>query len=97
MTATATQHTPGPWEIDQGSGFVIPAAGGGMVAEAAGDNEAQREANAKLIAAAPNLQQACQYALNHLRATDNPAPDQVQARERQLVAALEDALRLSSA
>jgi len=60
----SAQHTPGPWiatwkfeigpvskEDDQSFGMVIP------IADALGDN---REANARLIAAAPQLLLACE-------------------------------------
>lgn len=50
----AQMHTPGPWTVDD-STLIIPANGGGSVAEAYGDTTEQAEANARLIAQSPNL------------------------------------------
>lgn len=46
-------HTPGPWSADHDN--VRTPADGGMVAKVAGDTDAQAYANARLIAAAPDL------------------------------------------
>ena len=55
---TKAKHTPGPWEADAlGS---IRSVGGWFVAEALhAESEAKGQANARLIAAAPDLLRAC--------------------------------------
>ena len=40
----------------------------------------------------PKLLQACEYARNHFRCTDNPMPDQIKARETELVKVLDAAI-----
>ena len=58
MTTTKATHTPGPWTFDEATGMVI-AANGGVVKETPTDDEQISEeeaaANARLIAAAPEL------------------------------------------
>jgi len=62
-------HTPGPWEINQrvdnpcGIDAFISIANVHGVAYAFGDTKEQREANAHLIAAAPDLLEACKAVL----------------------------------
>lgn len=46
-------HTPGPWVADHDN--VRTPDDGGMVAKVAGDTDSQAYANARLIAAAPDL------------------------------------------
>ena len=71
------EHTPGPWEVDQKEPWVINS-GWGCIAEAyfgqvIGNNgqrkkvaSGEAEANAHLIAAAPDLLEACTLALSTL-------------------------------
>ncbi len=70
------QHTKGPWNIrelpggSQIHGSIGPPLGGPPVfAECFGPNH---EANARLIAAAPDLLEACQIALNDLSGPGPP-------------------------
>ncbi len=46
-----TAHTPGPWEVEPKDGCVYKADSDRLIANVAGPSE--REANARLIAAAP--------------------------------------------
>lgn len=66
-----TNHTPGPWEnmehsdvVMSQSGWVV-AQGGPIGGSRPPDNEAF--ANARLIAAAPDLLEACKATLNEMR------------------------------
>lgn len=54
-------HTPGPWEWDQ---FAALSNGDVVIAQA---ESLPRDSNARLIAAAPDLLAACQYALPIMR------------------------------
>lgn len=59
-------HTPGEWKVDPASPYQV-AHGYSTVAEAAMTYGLQRAiANAKLIAAAPDLLEACELAKQHL-------------------------------
>lgn len=60
-TETSTKHTPGPWACPQG--LEIIAADGRVITfidDGEYDDPSEAEANAKLIAAAPDLLSACQ-------------------------------------
>ena len=59
-----SKHTPGPWEAD-GEGYIF-GPGTSMIAETRGwgDDSINEVANARLIAAAPDLLEACKLALN---------------------------------
>lgn len=70
---TKPQHTPGPWKYD-GAGFgnirPVKETGRNIVyfGRAEGSEEfKERDANARLIAAAPDLLEACKLALERLR------------------------------
>lgn len=72
------KYTPGPWIEDDELGWVIPTDTrtqyGGAIAHAYGDNEEQQAANARLIAAAPELLEA----LEDLdRILDGPLADSI--------------------
>jgi len=82
-TKTKAQHTPGPWEIRPFEGVYgvfskedneVPVAttdyGGDMLEGA--DCQLTQEANARLIAAAPELLEACKTALSKLNELDRP-------------------------
>lgn len=69
MNTTNTQHTPGPWKVlnDLASGHLVPIdAENGIHVALAFTNPPypQHEANACLIAAAPDLLAACKLALS---------------------------------
>lgn len=49
----SAQRTPGPWRTFGSDGVAIEAQGGTVVANAAGRSIGERQANARLIAAAP--------------------------------------------
>lgn len=70
-----TDHTPGPWSTD---GFYIKDARGYTTAYAltgAKCIKSDCEANAKLIAAAPEMLQALKWALKHLDELAEQFPD----------------------
>jgi hypothetical protein len=60
-----TQHTPGPWRV---SGKATINAGRSWIASVSTSN---RDANARLIAAAPDLLAAAQGALNYIENTES--------------------------
>jgi hypothetical protein len=82
-----TKHTPGPWEIGKSSGgdFTIYRYEsnthiGEVYSTLHGDGE-RGKANAALIAAAPELLEACKEALRQLGASDcPPIPDGAMVR-----------------
>jgi hypothetical protein len=59
------KHTPGPWEADNGEGYSIWSIYGrtSLIAQAIGDS-AETDANAHLIAAAPELLDALKEAID---------------------------------
>lgn len=57
-------HSPGPWTVAT-SGVSVDA-GAIRIRQEAGGSRDERAANAKLIAAAPALLDACQAALEHV-------------------------------
>ena len=64
-TAEKASHTPGPWETKPETDYV-PAqvwADGRQLAEVYGEDRATRAINARLMAAAPELLEACEIAL----------------------------------
>lgn len=63
-----TQHTPGPWIIESGVGFysIICRDGGKYDGATIAHEVCNGEANAQLIAAAPDLLEACKYAVREL-------------------------------
>jgi hypothetical protein len=74
---TAHTHTPGPWHVpDRDSGVTVNAGRDAIVAEVyAVDVGTTQMANARLIAAAPELLAACQAALALLTDGDAEAAD----------------------
>lgn len=73
---TKTQtHTPGPWQL---SGHEVIVKNHGSVAIATTDigmvaTKEEREANARLISAAPELLSALEWALDRIEHTSHPA------------------------
>jgi hypothetical protein len=67
---TTTQHTPGPWQISADGQRVLDSDGEGVLATVYGAACADQDgaANARLIAAAPDLLAALQNAANVLAA-----------------------------
>lgn len=64
-------HTSGPWHVAESpnhhSPFITNATGKGTIANSVhGTTSAEQEANARLIAAAPELLEACETALENL-------------------------------
>ncbi len=59
------KHTPGPWEPEAGvaRGAWIQGSNGNWAALACGETDEEARANARLIAAAPDLYEALQQAL----------------------------------
>jgi len=71
-----SKHTPGPWRVappSVGRFKVCTVEGGKIVGEASNYNE-QADANARLIAAAPELLVAAQDAFSILCHLDEPIP-----------------------
>ena len=61
----SAKHTPGPWEIERGYGTIIKSIGPCVPDEYAGSAWLKvSEANARLIAAAPELLEALQVMLD---------------------------------
>jgi hypothetical protein len=71
VTDEKVTHTPGPWRVDSMLGFpgslgIGPAVGNRAIAVVTGDSsDGRHEANAQLIAAAPDLLTACKAAIGH--------------------------------
>jgi len=89
---TTTKHTPGPWALDEvrtgcgrafriGSGEMLKAGKGCCIIydDYPGNPENERKANACLIAAAPDLMDACDFALTILEALGNGKGDAAMA------------------
>jgi hypothetical protein len=84
MADTAVKHTPGPWEFypaskmhppgsDHNYGRIVWACGRGEVAQTPGlYNDAEDDANARLIAAAPDLLEALCNVLSYVPHGDMP-------------------------
>jgi hypothetical protein len=77
----AQHHTPGPWTVSEPTGAYIQSAAGGIAALTYG----AREADARLIAAAPDMLAALYKAQVSLCGAFNP-------RDRQALAAINDAI-----
>lgn len=96
MTMSKQTHTPGPWqkESDGAGEFGIHADAGRtwkfvamVTANGQGSavvTEAEAEANARLVAAAPELLAACELALAYMERHSVPAPEYVTARANDL-------------
>jgi hypothetical protein len=72
------KHTPGPWMIETpktGGRFITGK--GFPVASLTGHHVDDWDGNARLIAAAPELLEACQYALGHLLDNEKYTGDDV--------------------
>jgi len=69
-----SKHTPGPWDICFGSGgpevHAFPHMGDRPIADIPSDTIGDGEANAKLIAASPDLLEACKYVVQWHREHD---------------------------
>ncbi|EKL0657274.1 hypothetical protein ACF0C8_10115 [Pseudomonas aeruginosa] len=83
-----SKHTPGPWFInghERYTKYVEARIGGGWVQEVAAcgptENPEQQEANARLIAAAPELLEALQSCIQQITAlcSADDVPDQARA------------------
>lgn len=64
-------HTPGPWKTEGWKGLIVNSKVGTIVAMPGASNRApleEHQANARLIAAAPELLAACERALSWLPA-----------------------------
>lgn len=70
-----SKHTPGPWALDDNGHDIrthedywpIGCADGNLIAYVAHTDDVMGEANARLIAAAPDLLAACEALLNEAR------------------------------
>lgn len=80
-TTTKSQHTPGPWKVTGGETSFYPMAVRSEVSQICEFHtwDVQKEANARLIAAAPDLLEALKAAQNWLReyhlSMDSPIDD----------------------
>ncbi len=93
-----TEHTPGPlsyngphdtvYDIDKEHymAYRVTDSGGKVIAYVASLEDT------KLFRAAPELLKVAEYTLSHFTPTDNPMPDQIKAREVQLVKAVKAAI-----
>mgnify|MGYP000961965387 CR=1 FL=1 len=73
-----SKHTPAPWSIDECTGHIIPSSGvGGGICDPWGDSIEQMEANARLIAAAPELLEACKNIVAACELTDDAYYDAI--------------------
>ena len=63
-------HTKGPWEADPANEAVFDPKDNTTLADVFGDTREERTANARLIAAAPELLEACKGALAALEQMD---------------------------
>jgi hypothetical protein len=74
-----TAHTPGPWHIGMKPGPMIYGSDSSQVADLRGDllDRGEAQANARLIAAAPDLLAAISRAVEFMRAnySDEDMPD----------------------
>ena len=71
---TNTQHTPGPWHVDINGEGAITAPDGALIARLHNaSRDDLREANARLIAAAPDLLAALQAVADYWAGGDVPA------------------------
>lgn len=62
MTNSTTNHTPGPWRVHAVAGL-IQEANGHSIAAYTGTSQDEADANARLIAAAPELLAALEHLL----------------------------------
>lgn len=67
-----SKHTPGPWEVSE-SAFYVWDEKRRLVAEVSGASGGERAANARLIAAAPELLEAADYHVNACTAESREA------------------------
>jgi len=66
MIETKSTHTPAPWSVEKrGHADDICAKGYGVVCEMPDEPDSEARANARLIAAAPDLLEACKGVLHH--------------------------------
>lgn len=73
-----TQHTPGPWTVDD-NGFIYDYAGNTIADPHCSDIDLdEREANARLIAAAPELLNALERLYNAIDSCVELTPDLLQ-------------------
>lgn len=74
---TETMHTPGPLLVERRSDdvYCVVTMRGTTIAKAFGLSDEANEANARLIAAAPELLEACQEAYQFVKDTVEKYPD----------------------
>ena len=82
-----TQHTPGPWSIAEGEPDWAIVTENVLVASVHGEDTENQEANARLIAAAPELLGALRTAVFHLMGKARRDPD-----EREVIEQMRDAI-----
>ncbi len=62
-----SEHTPGPWSVCDGDGkWIVETPEFGIIITAEGGNSDADLANARLVAAAPELLEACRDALRSM-------------------------------
>src|SRR4051812_31379349 len=83
LAGERTQHTPGPWRVD--GRFVMASKGAGAIAETfphgPGKTAGTAEANARLIAAAPELLEALKLLANRIAPMPRPMMHQMSDTE----------------
>ena len=95
MMSTPKENAPAPWYMKHSNApwnsWYVYAANDRPICCTAFDTTTDREI-AQQLAATPELLQACEYTRNHFRYTGNPMPDQIKAREAELVKVLDAAI-----
>lgn len=78
------KHTPGPWKkrphfTPAGNAIVVDSSNIGIAGVFGKSHEQDAEANAALIAAAPELLEACKMILPYLQSNNGYGADQIEA------------------
>lgn len=74
-----TAHTPGPWEVLETKDCLRIKATSGCVADTYYDNTGDEEANARLIAAAPDLLLSLKWAVELIEQAECDVPPEIRA------------------
>lgn len=81
-------YTPGPWTVED-STLIIPANGGGSVAEAYGDTTDEQVANARLIAQAPTILDLLTESLMYVEECEEYHKESCRTLSKRIKAAIE--------
>jgi hypothetical protein len=80
----SAKHTPGPWKIDRQDDEVVmvDASSGPAICDVYGDHNGERDANARLIAAAPDLYSALVELLDASNIAELPLREESERLDR---------------